>query len=73
MNYSDDEFLSLIRAVNTFEPYAFYIVDSFGMMKEKDVTRLFYMVEHNLKDTIWIGFHSHNNLQLAYSNALQLT
>ena len=73
LNYSDDEFLSLIRAVNTFEPYAFYIVDSFGMMKEKDVTRLFYMVEHNLKESIWIGFHSHNNLQLAYSNALQLT
>ncbi|MBQ6344015.1 MAG: aldolase catalytic domain-containing protein [Anaerolineaceae bacterium] len=73
LSYTDDEFLSLIREVNTFEPYAFYIVDSFGMMKEKDVTRLFYMVEHNLKDTIWIGFHSHNNLQLAYSNALQLT
>lgn len=72
LNYSDEEFLSLIRAVNEFEPYAFYIVDSFGMMKGKDLTRLFFMVEHNLKDSIWIGFHSHNNMQLAYSNAQQL-
>lgn len=70
--YSDEEFLSLIRRVNEIEPYAFYIVDSFGMMKGKDLTRLFYVVEHNLKSDIWIGFHSHNNLQLAYSNAQTL-
>lgn len=72
LSYSDDEFLTMIREVNSIEPYAFYIVDSFGMMKEKDLTRLFYMVEHNLKKNIWIGFHSHNNLQLAYSNAQKL-
>lgn len=72
LNYSDEEFLSMIRSVNEFEPYAFYIVDSFGMMKGKDLTRLFYVVEHNLKESIWIGFHSHNNMQLAYSNAQKL-
>lgn len=72
LSYTDEEFLSMIRKVNTFEPYAFYIVDSFGMMKGKDLTRLFYVVEHNLKENIWIGFHSHNNLQLAYSNAQRL-
>lgn len=70
--YSDEEFLSMIQRVNTLKPYAFYIVDSFGMMKSKDLTRLFYMVEHNLNENIWIGFHSHNNLQLAYSNAQEL-
>lgn len=72
VSYTDEEFLDLIRRVNDVEPYAFYIVDSFGMMKKKDLTRLFYMVEHNLKDTIKIGFHSHNNMQLAYSNAQSL-
>lgn len=70
--YSDDEFLDLIRRVNRLKPYAFYIVDSFGMMKNKDLIRLFYMVEHNLESDIWIGFHSHNNMQLAYSNAQKL-
>lgn len=72
LSYSDQEFLELIERVNEIEPYAFYIVDSFGMMKSKELTRLFYMVEHNLKESIWIGFHSHNNLQLAYSNAQSL-
>ncbi len=70
--YTDEEFLSMIHKVNEIEPYAFYIVDSFGMMKRKDLTRLFYLVEHNLKEIIWIGFHSHNNMQLAYSNAQTL-
>lgn len=69
LSYTDEEFLSLINEANSFEPYAFYIVDSFGMMKGKDLVRLFYMIEHNLNPKIWIGFHSHNNMQLAYSNA----
>lgn len=70
--YSDNEFLDLIKAANKIKPYAFYIVDSFGEMKRKDLTRLFYMVEHNLDESIQIGFHSHNNMQLAYSNAQRL-
>lgn len=69
LSYTDDEFISLIRAVNALSPYAFYIVDSFGQMKKKDLLRLLYLVENNLDNHICIGFHSHNNMQLAYSNA----
>lgn len=72
LSYSDEEFLSMIKQVNDLEPYAFYIVDSFGEMKKSDLTRLYYLVEHNLKESIKIGFHSHNNIQLAYSNAQTL-
>ena len=72
LNYTDDEFLRLIRSANTLQPYAFYIVDSFGVMKRKDLMRLFYLVEHNLEMGIRVGFHSHNNLQLSYSNAQRL-
>lgn len=69
LSYSDEEFLDMIRRVNKLNPYAFYIVDSFGVMKQKDLIRLFYLVEHNLNEEILIGYHSHNNMQLAYSNA----
>ena len=62
----------MIMQINDIEPYAFYIVDSFGVMRQKDLIRLFYVVEHNLKETIYIGYHSHNNMQLAYSNAQSL-
>lgn len=73
ISYTDEEFLNLINKVNEIAPYAFYIVDSFGMMKGKDLIRFFYTVEHNLLPGIFVGFHSHNNLQLAYSNCLALT
>lgn len=69
INYSDEEFLQLIKMVNDLRPYAFYIVDSFGVMRKNDLLRLFYLVEHNLDRNIYIGYHSHNNLQLAFSNA----
>lgn len=72
LSYSDEEYIDLIHRINEIEPYAFYIVDSFGQMKKKDLIRLLYIVEHNLKETIKIGFHSHNNMQLAYSNAQSL-
>ncbi len=72
INYSDLEFIEMIEIVNKIKPYAFYIVDSFGMMKSKDLNRFFYMIENNLDSSIKVGFHSHNNLQLAYSNAVTL-
>lgn len=72
LNYTDEEFISLIRLTNDVKPYAFYIVDSFGGMKERDLLRLFYILENSLAEGIIIGFHSHNNMQLAYSNAKSL-
>lgn len=71
LNYSDDELLRLIARTNTIKPYAFYIVDSFGAMKKEDIIRLETLVHHNLDPDIYLGYHSHNNLQLAFSNALE--
>lgn len=72
LSYSDTEFIDLIQRANTLNPYAFYIVDSFGTMKKRELTRLFYMTDCNLNAGIWMGFHSHNNMQLAYANAQML-
>ena len=72
MSYSDEEFISLIRKINGIRPYAFYIVDSFGMMKRNALMKLVDLTGKNLDDDIIIGFHAHNNLQLAYSNAQYL-
>ena len=69
LSYSDKEFISLIERANSLKPYAFYMVDSHGSMKEKEVARYFYLSDNNLSEDIALGFHSHNNLQLSYSNA----
>ena len=74
LRYTDQELLEFIDLVNTDLPEAeaFYIVDSFGEMRLNDLTRISYLVDHNLSPDICMGFHSHNNLQLSFSNAVSL-
>ncbi len=72
INYSDFELLKLAEAANDIKPYALYIADSFGVMKRNDLLRIFYLLDHNVNRNILLGYHAHNNLQLAYSNAQAL-
>lgn len=68
MRYTDDELKMLIDRANEFHAYALYLVDSFGYMQAKDVERLFDFYDKRLDPGIRIGFHSHNNMNLAFSN-----
>ena len=72
-NYTDKQFLDLLERINKLEPYAFYIVDTLGVMYEKDLIRQVFLVDNNLNPTISLGYHSHNNFQLAFSNAQALS
>lgn len=74
LRYSDRELLDLIDLVNRELPdvSGVYIVDSFGEMRGNDVIRTLNLVDHNLAPQIPVGFHSHNNLQLSYSNAISV-
>lgn len=74
MRYTDAEMLSLIQSVNEdlAGATAFYLVDSFGEMRTEDVKRFCYLIDNNLNSKIAMGFHSHNNLQMSYSNAIEI-
>lgn len=74
LRYSDAELLELIELINKELPDAsgFYIVDSFGEMRPNDMSRILNLVDHNLIPTMTLGFHSHNNLQMSYSNAIAM-
>lgn len=74
LRYSDAEMLDLINDVNSYLPEttAFYIVDSFGEMRQNDIERLVSLVDHNLAPQIAMGLHGHNNLQHAYPNAIAM-
>lgn len=74
LRYTDTELIELIGMVNKELPNAcgFYIVDSFGEMRPNDMSRVLNLVDHNLIPTMTLGFHSHNNLQMSYSNACSL-
>lgn len=67
--YSDTEFIEVIRKVNELDLYSFSIVDTFGVMRKDDLSRVYYLVNNNLKKSMLIGLHLHENLGLAYSLA----
>lgn len=67
--YRDEELLDIIKDINTIQPYGMSIVDSMGILKEKNLLRLYYLIDNNLDKNIALCFHSHNNLQLSFSNA----
>lgn len=71
--YSDKEFIELIYRFNELTPFAFYIVDTLGDIKKKDFLRLVKLADHNLKEEIALGYHSHNNFQQAFGNAETMT
>lgn len=71
--YSDLELLRLVERVNRLKPYAFYIVDTLGSMYRNQVTRQFHLIDENMDPAVRLGFHGHNNLQLAFSNAQVLS
>lgn len=70
--YTDEALLQLIKRINELSPFAFYLVDTLGVMYKNDLLRMFYLIDHNLDRKIALGFHSHNNLQLSFANAQEL-
>lgn len=69
-NYQEIELVNLIQETNALCAYAIYIVDTQGSMFKDDFRRLYYLFNQNLDKNISIGFHSHNNMQLSYSIAI---
>lgn len=68
MRYTEKELDLVIEASNKMGAYACYFVDSYGYMQPKDILRLFTYYDKRLDPSIKIGFHAHNNMNLAVSN-----
>lgn len=71
--YSDKEYIEVLEKVNQLHPYGFSIVDTFGVMRVRDLSHRYYLVENNLLPDITIGVHLHENLGLAFSLAQHIT
>ena len=67
--YTDEQYLDMLKKVNELNPYGFSIVDTFGVMRKSDLSRMYYLIDNNLNPDITIGLHLHENLGLAYSLA----
>ncbi len=72
MRYSDEEYKHLIQVCNRELAGAsgFYVVDSFGQMDNMDLQHKLEIADQYVSMDMKLGFHAHNNRQMAYSNAL---
>lgn len=68
--YSDEEFVNMLKLYCTLKPKAIYIVDSWGTMYPEDVIHYLELADQALPQDIGIGFHGHNNMMQAFSNAV---
>ncbi len=68
--YNDEELKELAELVNDVKPYAVSIVDTYGLLHPDDLLHYYEVLDENVDKSVSIGFHAHNNFQLAYANGL---
>lgn len=67
--YSEKEFAEMIELFSTLKPYAIYIVDTFGLLRKKDLIKYARIADKYMQKNIILGYHAHNNMQQAFNNA----
>ena len=71
LDYSDNDLVKLAKCINEAKPVCLSVVDTFGAMYGDDLERIVSILDRELDQNIRLGFHSHNNQQLAFSNAMR--
>ncbi|MCR5594077.1 MAG: aldolase catalytic domain-containing protein [Saccharofermentans sp.] len=66
--YSDDDLKELCALANATHPDAVSMVDTYGLTHQKDLKHILEILDENLDHDIAIGYHGHNNFQMAYAN-----
>ena len=70
--YSDSEMEELTKRVDELGFYAMSIVDTYGLLNRSELLHYFEIMDKYLSKDIMIGYHAHNNFQLAYANSISL-
>lgn len=71
-SYDDDTLMELLELVNALEPYAFSLVDTYGLLHKENLKHYFELADEKLLPGIGLGYHAHNNFQLAYANCIEV-
>ena len=70
--YTDEKLAEIVEELNKIKPYAFAIVDTYGLMDIRIIEHYYSYLDKYLDKNISIGFHAHNNFQLAFANCAEL-
>jgi 4-hydroxy 2-oxovalerate aldolase len=52
------------------KPFAVSIVDTYGLLHQDNLVHYFDLLNNNLDPEIGLGYHAHNNFQMAYANCI---
>lgn len=63
--YSDEEFVAMVRKFSRLNPYAIYVVDSWGTQNPENLLHYMHLADENMPHEIHLGYHGHNNLMQA--------
>lgn len=70
-SYTKEEIEKLLKTCNeVIKPDVVAIVDTLGVLNSSDVRNITYLFDEKLNNNIDLALHCHNNLLLAYTNAI---
>lgn len=70
--YTDEKLHEITNILNKVKPYAFAIVDTYGLLDISLLDHYYEFLDTHLDKDMGIGFHAHNNFQLAFANCMEL-
>lgn len=70
--YTTEEFAALAERFSALGPKAIYIVDTFGLLTRERLLGYARAAAPALAPGVSLGYHAHNNMQQAFSNAVAL-
>ena len=70
--YTEEKLAEIVGLLNNLKPHAFAIVDTYGLMDINIINHYYSYLDTHLEKSISIGFHAHNNFQLAFANCMEL-
>jgi len=68
VRYSDEDFIQILKPLHDSQITYIYFADSYGSLVPSDIKYFYDRLSITGKQ---IGFHPHNNLQLAFANTLE--
>lgn len=63
--YSDEEFVAMVKRFSTLNPMAIYVVDSWGTENAENLLHYMHLADDNMPVEIALGYHGHNNMMQA--------
>lgn len=69
--YTDEKLKEYAELVNYVKPFANSMVDTYGLMHQNQLMHIFNKLDEYLDYEIIMGFHAHNNFQMAYANCIE--